>query len=86
MREYKKFVVVLISAFLSEIVMTMYINGVANMNIFQTIFFAFISPFISLPFVVYVIQANTMKERFGIACFQGIGYAIGVLTCMYFLK
>lgn len=75
----------MLSAFFLELVTTMYVSGIANRNLIQTLFFAFISPFMSLPFVVYVIEAKDMKDRVKMACCSGLGYAIGVLACMNFI-
>jgi hypothetical protein len=82
----KKYLIIFLSAFTLEIVTTMYINGVADKNLLQTLFFAFISPFVSLPFVVYIIEAKTMLDRVKIACFSGSGYAVGVYIVMLYLN
>ena len=48
------------------------------------VFFAFISPFISLPFYNYLIEEKTFRGRFKIALSLSLGYAsssflIGIL-------
>jgi len=81
----KKYFIIALSAFCLELVTTMYINGVADKNTLQTLFFAFVSPFMSLPFVMYVIEAKGLNDRIKMAFCSGTGYAIGVLVCMNFL-
>lgn len=41
------------------------------------IFWAFIGPFLGLPFLKYQIEATNNKQRFYLACVYGIGYATG---------
>ncbi len=81
----KKYLIIALSAFCLELVTTMYINGVADKNTLQTLFFAFISPFMSLPFVMYIVEAKTLTDRIKMAFCSGSGYAIGVIICMKFL-
>lgn len=81
----KKYLIIALSAFCLELVTTMYINGVADKNTLQTLFFAFISPFMSLPFVMYIVESKTMLDRVKMAFCSGTGYAIGVLVCMNFI-
>ena len=81
----KKYLIIFVSAFLLELVMSFYIAGIASHNMLQGVFFAFVTPFMSLPFVSYVIDAKTMKERAKLACFSGSGYGVGVLVCMSYL-
>jgi hypothetical protein len=82
----KKYLIIFISAFILELVTTMYISGVAEKNMLQTLFFAFISPFVSLPFVVYIIESKTMLDRVKMALCSGSGYAFGVYVVMFYLN
>jgi positive regulator of sigma E activity len=82
----KKYIIIFTSAFLLELVMSFYIAGIAEKRMVQSVFFAFITPFMSLPFISYVIEAKSMKDRAIMACFSGSGYAVGVYVCMSFLR
>jgi hypothetical protein len=77
----RKYFIIGFSAFILETASTMYISTVANRSIFM-IFWAFIGPFLALPFVGYMVESTTWEERIKMAISSGIGYVIGA-TLIY---
>jgi hypothetical protein len=60
---------------------------VAEKNMLGMVFFAFISPFLSLPFYNYLIEEKTFVGRFKIAVSLSLGYAISsFLLATLFIK
>ncbi len=74
----KKYFIIGLAAFILEVASTMYITTVASNNI-AMIFWAFIGPFLALPFVGYMVDAKVWAERIMLACCSGVGYAMGAL-------
>jgi hypothetical protein len=81
----KKYLIILLSALALEIGSTMYISSVADKEIYSTAFWAFLGPFIALPFAGYVADEKTWKGRLYLALSSSIGYTIGALLSMYFI-
>jgi hypothetical protein len=75
----KKYFIIALSAFVLETASTMYIATVADRSI-AMIFWAFIGPFLSLPFVGYMVESKTWPDRFHMALASAVGYTIGALT------
>lgn len=71
-----KYLIIFISALIIEIASTMYIATVADRSL-SMIFWAFIGPFLGLPFVGYMVESKTWKERILMSLTSGIGFAIG---------
>ena len=71
-----KYLIIFISALIIEIASTMYIATVADRSL-SMIFWAFIGPFLGLPFVGYMVESKNWKERILMALASSIGYAIG---------
>lgn len=71
-----KYLIIFISALIIEIASTMYIATVAERSL-SMIFWAFIGPFLGLPFVGYMVESKNWKERILMALASSIGYAIG---------
>jgi hypothetical protein len=74
-----KYLIIFISALIIEIVSTFYIRSVANANIYGMLFFAFVAPFIGLPFAGYMVESKLWSERIKMAFALAIGYVTGVL-------
>ena len=79
----KKYIIIFFSALLLEIGSTMYINSVADKDITSTMIWAFLGPFIALPFAAYVADEKTWKGRFYLALSSSMGYTIGAMLSMY---
>lgn len=75
----KKYFIIAISAFILETAATMYIATVANRDIMM-IFWAFIGPFLGLPFIGYMVESKKWADRIKMAIASGIGYAIGSIV------
>lgn len=82
----KKYLIVFFSAAILEIGSTFYISVVSDKNYVGMLFFAFIGPFLGLPFVGYMVESKTWKERLKLALFSGFGYLIGSLTTIIFFE
>jgi hypothetical protein len=80
-----KYLLIFISALVLEIGSTMYISSVADKNITRTTFWAFVGPFIALPFAGFVADEKTWRGRALLALSSSLGYTIGALLSMYFI-
>jgi hypothetical protein len=80
----KKYFIIALSAFILETASTMYIATVANKDI-TMVFWAFMGPFLGLPFVGYMVESKTWKERIKVALASAVGYTIGA-TLIYILN
>jgi hypothetical protein len=43
------------------------------------IFWAFVGPFLGLPFIAYQIEAKNWNDRIVLALVSGVGYSLGAL-------
>jgi hypothetical protein len=50
------------------------------------LFFAFISPFLGLPFAGYMVESKLWSERIKMAFSLAFGYVVGVLIVINFIK
>jgi hypothetical protein len=78
----KKYFIIFISALILEIGSTMYINSVADKNTINTMFWAFVGPFIALPFAGFVADEKSWGGRFFLALSSSVGYIIGASISM----
>ena len=81
-----KYFIIFLSALILEICSTFYIRYVSEANILGMLFFAFIGPFITLPFAGYMVESKEWNERIRMAFFLSIGYLVGVLFVIYFIR
>lgn len=84
----KKYFIICLSALVIETASTMYITSVSEKSI-TMIFWAFIGPFLGLPFVGYMVESKEWSERIKIALSSAIGYLLGaIIVYLYtnFLK
>jgi hypothetical protein len=81
----KKYLIIFFSALALEIGSTMYISSVADKEMASTMLWAFLGPFIALPFAGYVADEKTWRGRFYLALSSSIGYTIGAMLSMYFI-
>ena len=82
----KKYIVICTSTFIIEIASTFYITSVADKNYAGMLFFAFIGPFLGLPFVGYMVESKTWSERIKMALISGLGYLLGAVVVITFLE
>ena len=81
----RKYLIIFLSALALEIGSTMYISSVADKNMHSTMLWAFLGPFIALPFAGYVADEKTWRGRVRLAFSSSIGYTIGALLSMQFI-
>jgi hypothetical protein len=74
----KKYLIIILSAFILETASTMYISTVAHRDV-AMIFWAFIGPFLGLPFIGYMVESKSWSERLKMALASGIGYTLGAM-------
>lgn len=79
----KRYFIIALSAFILEVASTMYISTVSDRNI-GMIFWAFIGPFLGLPFVGYMVESKNWKERIEMALSMSIGYSSGAIVVYLF--
>ena len=84
-KKNNKYPVIFFSALALEIGSTMYISSVADKNMASTMLWAFLGPFIALPFAGYVADEKTWKGRFYLALSSSVGYTVGALLSMQFI-
>ena len=82
----RKYLIVFFSALILEIGSTFYITVVSDKNYIGMLFFAFIGPFLSLPFVGFMVESKTWKERMRLALYSGLGYLFGSFVVIIFLE
>lgn len=75
----KKYIIISFAAFLLELASTMYIKNVSDRSV-QMMFWASISPFITLPFAGYMVETKKWDERIYLALSQAFGYFLGALV------
>jgi len=74
-----KYLVIFIMSLIIEIASTFYISYVSEKNTIGMLIFAFIGPFLSLPFVGYVVDSKNWNERIWMAFAAAFGYVSGSL-------
>jgi hypothetical protein len=73
-----KYLIIGLSCFIIEIASTMYISTVSHNSPYM-MFWAFIGPFLSLPFIGFIVEEKNWIGRIKIAISSAIGYSIGAL-------
>jgi hypothetical protein len=81
-----KYPILFLSALIIEICSTFYIRFVAEANTIGMILFAFIGPFLSLPFAGYMVESKLWSERIKMALALSIGYVVGAIIVIYLIK
>lgn len=74
-----RYFIIFISTLIIEICSTFYIRNVSEGNPLGMMFFAFIGPFLGLPFVGYMVESKTWSERIKMAIASGVGYTSGAI-------
>jgi hypothetical protein len=68
-----------------EIASTFHITYISEKNLIGMLFFAFIVPFLGLPFVGYIFESKDWNERIWIAFAEAFGYLIGSAIVINFI-
>lgn len=84
-KKNNKYSVIFLSALALEIGSTMYISSVADKNMASTMVWAFLGPFIALPFAGYVADEKTWRGRIYLALSSSAGYVVGAFVSMKFI-
>jgi hypothetical protein len=77
-----KYLIVFLSALLLELGSTMYISAVADKAVGAVMFWAFMGPFIALPFAGLIADEKKWSGRIRIAFSSAIGYLVGAAISM----
>ena len=85
MNKYVRYILIFFSALLLEVGSTMYSSSVSDKEMSSAIFWAFLGPFIALPFAGFVADEKTWKGRLFLALSSSMGYSTGALISMYFI-
>ena len=80
-----KYIILFIAAVVIEIASTFYISAVSDRQFLPMVWWAFIGPFLGLPFLAYQIEAKNNWQRFKLALCYGSGYALGAALVNIFL-
>jgi hypothetical protein len=80
-----RYAVIYIMSAVMEIGSTFYIRFVSDRNSVGMIFFAFIGPFLGLPFVGYIVDTKTWSERVKMAFYSAFGYVTGTSIVIYLI-
>ena len=81
-----KYFIIGFSALVIEICSTFYIRFVSEGDIYGMMFFAFIGPFLGLPFIGYVVESKTWSERIKMAFSSAFGYLVGSIIVILFIQ
>jgi hypothetical protein len=81
-----KYFIIGLSALIIEICSTFYIRAVSDANTSMMLFFAAISPFLGLPFIGYMVETKVWSERIKQALALSIGYGIGALVVINYIR
>jgi hypothetical protein len=73
----KKYILLFTAAVVIEVASTFYITSVASKNMNAMIFWAFLGPFLGLPFLSAQIEAKNNIQRVKLAFCYGLGYSTG---------
>jgi hypothetical protein len=82
----RKYLIIFLSAFATEIFSTFYITAVSEKDTTAMIGFAIIRPFLALPFAGYMLDSKNWNERIKMAIALSMGYALGSVLVIEFLR
>ena len=80
-----RYLIIFIMSLIIEIASTFYITYVSEKNAIGMLFFAFIGPFLGLPFVGYIVESKNWNERIWMAFSAASGYLIGSAIVITFI-
>lgn len=72
-----KYPIIFLSSLIIEIASTFYISYVAEKNAIGMLIFAFIGPFLGLPFIGYIVESKAWGDRIRMAFASAFGYLSG---------
>ena len=74
-----KYPIIFLSALIIEICSTFYVHYISESNAMGMVVFAFIGPFLGLPFAGYMVESKLWSERIKMAFALAFGYVAGAL-------
>jgi len=77
---------IFIFALILQIGCTAYINSVEERQLYPVIIWSFIGPFMNLPFIALIADADTWNKRIKVSLAAGIGYSVGAFLIMWYLR
>jgi len=84
--EGRKYLIIFVSALITEICSTFYIRFVADKNTAGMLFFSFIAPFLSLAFAGYMVESKEWSDRIKMAFSLALGYLVGALVVINLIQ
>lgn len=81
-----RYAIIFTSALIIEICSTFYIRATSEGNTDLMLFFACIGPFLGLPFIGFMVESKTWKERIMQAFSLSLGYGCGCLIVINLIK
>jgi len=81
-----KYILIFIFALILQIGCTAYINSVEERQLYPVIIWSFIGPFMNLPFIALIADADTWNKRIKVSLAAGIGYSVGAFLIMWYLR
>jgi hypothetical protein len=81
-----RYAIIFISALIIEICSTFYVHYITEVNALGMMCFAFIGPFLGLPFGGYMVESKLWSERIKMAFALAFGYVSGVLIVINLIK
>ena len=81
-----RYLIIFISALIIEICSTFYVHYITEVNPIGMCFFAFIGPFLGLPFAGYMVESKFWSERIKMAFALAFGYVAGALIVINLIR
>ena len=81
-----KYPIIFLSALIIEICSTFYVHYISESNALGMVVFAFIGPFLGLPFAGYMVESKRWSERIKMAFALAFGYVAGALIVINLIK
>jgi hypothetical protein len=81
-----RYIIIFISALIIEICSTFYVHYITEVNPLGMMLFAFIGPFLGLPFAGYMVESKLWSERIKMAFALAFGYVAGALIVINLIK
>jgi hypothetical protein len=74
-----RYPIIFLSALIIEICSTFYVHFITQKNPLGMIVFAFVGPFLGLPFAGYMVESKEWSERIKMALALAFGYVAGAI-------
>jgi hypothetical protein len=82
----KRYAILFLSALTIEICSTFYIRYVSEANTLGMLTFAFVAPFLGLPFAGYMVDSESWSDRWKMAFALAFGYVAGSLIVIMLIN